>query len=34
VAAVPTTETARWDAGVYFARMDGARSATRFVVLR
>jgi hypothetical protein len=31
---IGTAETARWDAGVYFARLDGARSATRFVVLR
>lgn len=27
-------ETGRWEAGVYFARVDGLRSATRFVVLR
>jgi hypothetical protein len=33
-AVIGTTETARWDAGIYFARLDGVRSATRFVVLR
>lgn len=33
-ARIGSAETSRWDAGVYFARLDGTRSATRFVVLR
>jgi hypothetical protein len=31
---IGSVETARWDAGVYFARLDGSRPSTRFVVLR